>query len=282
MIVFNSPNVLTLSTCLPLEVSNGGLFVSRGQGIHPNRVIDSYELIFVKEGVLGLQEEDQRFEVQAGETLLLWPERRHWGTVPYSPRLSFYWLHFRLQESQPASYGTGEILSVPRHVSISRTDHLTNLFRRFLDDQETVGVQPLPAGLLVMLMLYEVAFSASCIVEAETAAIRLAERANSLIRTRFHTPLSTSSLADTLRCNPDYLGRIFRQVYGCTITEMIHHRRLKHARRLLLESEQTVERIAECCGFNDVIYFRRLFKRMEGMPPSAFRKLYARQHVITE
>lgn len=272
---------LVLDTLLPLRASNGGLFVSRGQGIHPNRVIDSYELIFVKEGMLGLQEEDKRFEVQAGETLLLWPGRRHWGVAPFSDKLSFYWLHFRLQGDPPARYGTGEVLSVPQHVSISRPDHLTNLFRRFLDDQETVGVQPLPAGLLVMLMLYEVAFAVSCDLETETTTVHLAERANNLIRTRFHTPLSTSSLADTLRCNPDYLGRIFRQVYGCTITEMIHRRRLKHARQLLLEDEQTIERIAECCGFNDVIYFRRLFKRIEGMPPSAFRKLYERQHVNT-
>jgi hypothetical protein len=36
------------------EPSNGGLFVSPGHGIHPERVIDSYELILVRTGTLFL------------------------------------------------------------------------------------------------------------------------------------------------------------------------------------------------------------------------------------
>ncbi|WP_309569999.1 AraC family transcriptional regulator [Deinococcus sp.] len=35
------------------------------------------------------------------------------------------------------------------------------------------------------------------------------------------------------------------------------------------------------CGFEEVGYFRRLFKRQEGVSPRAFRQLYARLHVHT-
>jgi AraC-like DNA-binding protein len=281
--MFPPPYDLTLNVCLPLQASNGGFFVSRGQGTHLDRIIDSYELIFVKEGALSIQEEDRHFEVQAGETLLLWPERRHFGTAPYPSNLSFYWVHFRLQDVAPLKMPSrGEAFLVPQHIRVSRPDHLTSLFRQFLNDQETLGVHFLPAGLLIMLMLYEVAMSNVPLEMPEVVAASLAGRADSLIRTRFHTPLSTSRIANRLRCNPDYLGRIFRQVYGCTITEAIHRQRLKHARRLLLESEQTVQQVADHCGFNDVIYFRRVFKRTEGMCPSAFRKLYTRQHINTQ
>jgi AraC-like DNA-binding protein len=173
------------------------------------------------------------------------------------------------------------MLVVPQHVRISRPDHLTSLFRRFLDDQETIGVQPLPASLLVMLMLFEIASSSPAMSIAETTATALAGRANNLIRTRYHEPLSTALIARELHCNPDYLGRTFGRVYGRTLTEAIHQYRLKQARRLLLEDQGTVAQIAQACGFNDPGYFRRLFKRAEGVTPYAFRRLYAHLHVNT-
>ena len=130
-------NSLQLPLSLPLEASNGGFFVSRGRGRHQDRVLGSFELIFVSSGVLGLQEAGRHFSVQAGETLLLWPGRPHGGTAPYPANLSFYWLHFYLEPLTP--HVSGE-MRVPQHTRVSRPDHLTNLFRRFLDDQETLTV----------------------------------------------------------------------------------------------------------------------------------------------
>ncbi len=271
-------NALELGVSLPLEASNGGVFISRGQGTHPTRIIDTFELIFVKEGVLSVQEAGRAFEVRGGDALILWPGRRHHGTAPYPPNLTFYWLHFQVLTGFDARAGP---LNVPQHVTLGRPDHLISLFRRFLDDQESRVVEPLSASLLVLLMLSEVA--ASSVPKAVGgAAARLAGRADALIRTHFHEPLSTSSVARTLCCNPDYLGRVFQNVYGCTLTDALHQRRLKFARRLLLEGDKTVEQIAVSCGFRDVTYFRRLFKRREGVTPRAFRQLYSKMHVNTE
>lgn len=267
---------LLLDLQLPIRASNGGLFVSRGRGRHPDRVIGSHELIFVRNGKLELQEARQSFEVAAGETLLLWPNRRHRGTTPYPEDLSYFWLHFEVLRA-----GDEAGLNIPQHAVISRPDHLTTLFRRFLDDQEQVPASSLSASLLVMLMLCEVAGSSPSTPNSNTGAL-LASRADALIRTRFHEPLSTSSLAKELHSNPDYLGRTFRQVYGCSLTGAIHQRRIKHARKLLLDSERTVDAIATACGFNDTVYFRRLFKRAEGMTPHKFRRLYAKLHINTE
>ena len=271
-------NSLQLPLSLPLEASNGGLFVSRGEGRHQDRVLGSFELIFVSSGVLELQEAGRHFSVQAGETLLLWPGRPHGGTAPYPANLSFYWLHFYLEPLTP--HFSGE-MRVPQHTRVSRPDHLTNLFRRFLDDQETLTVHAPAANLLVMLMLYEVTGPYTPLAP-ESAAATLAGRADTLIRTQFHKPLSTARLARQLHCNPDYLGRVFRQLYGLTLTEAVHQRRLKHARKLLLEDTQTTDAVALACGFSDAGYFRRVFKRAEGMTPYAFRKLYSKMHVNTE
>ena len=261
---------------MPIRALNGGLFVSRGKSRHPDRVIRSHELIFVRTGTLGVQEEAQPFLVDAGETLLLFPHRRHQGLTPYKDDLSYFWLHFEVREDAVA-----DAIAIPQHATISRPDTLTLLFRQFLNDQEA-GSSAYAASLLVMLMLAEVAGSSPSVNPSGNGATVLASRADALIRTRFHEPLSTSVIAKELHSNPDYLGRTFRQVYGCTLTQAIHDRRLKHARKLLLNGEQTVETIAQACGFNETGYFRRLFKRAEGMTPHKFRALYAKVHINTE
>ena len=86
--------MLTLAPVASISVENGGLFVSRGSGIHPRRKIDSFELIFVTDGKLSMQEEDKKFEVEAGQSLLLWPNRLHFGTSIYDSNLRFFWVHF--------------------------------------------------------------------------------------------------------------------------------------------------------------------------------------------
>lgn len=260
----------------PLRAEAAGLFVSSGVGTHPDRVMPSWELIFVREGVLDIAEGDRPFSVGAGEALLLWPGRRHFGTRPYPPNLSFFWIHFRA-DGAPT---TGEeCLDLPRHTHIPRPDHLASLFRRYLDDQESGMLGAVDAHLLLGLMLCEVARPQAQDRGALGAPAVLAHRAHSIIHRRVSEPLGSSDIARELRCNPDYLGRVFRQEYGETVTEAIHRTKLRFACRLLVEENETVDRVARRCGFPAVGHFRRVFKRHEGMTPLAYRRLYARTNI---
>jgi AraC-like DNA-binding protein len=270
---------LRLTSSLGLEASNGGLFVSRGTGVHPSRVIQSYELIYVRQGSLNLHEEGQQFEVGAGETLLLWPGRLHGGTSPFAPDLQFYWVHFTLPDMRRAK--SAEWLEVPQHARIERRDHLTGLFQRLLNDQEIYGVQPLPDSLTILLMLWELTRSRVATATHDGAPQRLAASADRWIRTHFHESIGASTIAAQLGCNADYLGRVFRTVYGRTLTDAVHERRMLHAAILLAEGKLTIAQVAYASGFEDSGHFRRLFKRSKGMTPNAFRRLHLRVHVNT-
>jgi AraC-like DNA-binding protein len=275
---------LSLKPALPVRALNAGLFVSRGQGTHATRTIDSHELIFVRSGVLGMFEEDRRFEVRAGEALHLWPGRRHGGTAPYPADLSFYWLHFRTAGRAARSSGAGELV-LPQHARAGRPDRLTELLRRFLDDQESGRLTPLSGALLVTLILEETSGAGSPAAGAPASASgaeALAARADEFILTHFHEPISAWDVAAKLGCNPDYLGRVYRRMRRATLTTAINRARLRHARRLLLDSSQNIDELASSSGFSEAGYFRRVFGRAEGVTPSAFRRSYARMHMNTE
>lgn len=279
-------NTLSLKTYGPLKAQNAGLFISRGSAMHPTRVIDSHELIFVKQGELDMWEDDQVFHLEPGYTLHLWPGRHHGSTKPMPLGLKFYWIHFEIDgrhtKSERGSYDSfHQIIRVPQVNHLSQPERLERLYRTFLEDQETGVLHPHAANLLTMLMLIEVAQPAELNTAEPNEINVLATWAHTYIRINYDRSITASKVACALGYNADYLGRIYRKVYGCTLTEAIHRRRITVACDFLLDSSLTIEQIAEKCGFNDPDYFRRVFRHYMQIPPGEYRKEYSRVHVNT-
>lgn len=274
---------LSLDGQMPIEAFGGGLVISRGDGRHIDRVCNHFDLIFVREGTLPIQEEQQAFLVESGQTLLLWPGRRHWGMADYPADLRFYWLHFTIAAAVPGKETAfnAQPLDVPQYTNVQRPEFLEVLFRRYLDDQETGRLRQPYASVLAWLMLCEIADQRPVSATERTAAA-VAGRALIHIRSHLHLPLTTSQVATELGYNPDYLNRAFQQTYRHTLTQEIHRSRLGYARYLLLTSHKNVAEIATACGFTDTRYFSRLFKRYEGMTPMQFRRLHAQVYVNYE
>jgi len=277
-------DLLYLKTTCPLEAQNAGLFISRGAAMHPTRVINSHELIFVKQGELDMWEEDRVFHLEAGQTLHLWPGRRHGSTKPMPLGLKFYWIHFHIEDQAVKGQYSGErdilsFIQVPQVNRLNQPERLERLFRMFLEEQETGMLHPYAANLLTMLMLTEVV--QSCEEKpANTADLNaVATWAHNYLRINYDRPITTSRIAAALGYNADYLGRIYRKVYGCTLTEAIHRRRVSKACEYLVDSSMTVEQIAQKCGFADPDYFRRIFRQYMQTSPGNYRSAFSRVHV---
>lgn len=269
--------MLELSITLPLKVQNGGYFISRGIGRHPARKLSSWEIIFVEKGTLTIQEENTAFAVQAGESLLLWPHRLHKGVDDFPPDLRFYWLHFEVDE-QAMHSPWGSLLAVHQHGKSGDPSSVISLFRQFLTEQEKLQRSPALESLL-LLILQQISLTAGHDQQPDEAGVSLAWRARQLISTGFHLPLSTSQLAKELHCNADYLGRVFRRVFHLTLTEAIHRQRVRAAEKLLLNDAVSLTEVATRCGFNDVGYFRQIFRKHTGLTPAVWKRRYCKEHI---
>jgi len=105
--------------------------------------------------------------------------------------------------------------------------------------------------------------------------------AHTYIRMNFDRPITASKVAAALGYNTDYLGRIYHKLYGCTLTEAIHRRRVEKACEWLLDTNLSIVQVASRCGFTDADYFRRVFRRIMKTPPDDYRDEFSRFHVNT-
>lgn len=265
-----------------LSLHAAGLFISRGSGTHVQRRIDTWELILVRSGSLHMHEDHRPLDIHQHEALLLHPGRLHGGTQPYARDLSFFWLHFQLA-SPVGRRGRGpwaeHTLSIPQHSRPARPDRVIELFHHLLDDAMNQALTPITSQALLMLILHEVAQSPRDGTGQPVTIHPLATQAERYIAQYSHEPISTSSIASELDCSADYLGLLFRQAFGVTITQAIVRERLKDAKTMLRDSSLNINQVAQACGFHTPGYFRRLFLEHEGMTPSRYRRLHQRLYI---
>jgi YesN/AraC family two-component response regulator len=76
------------------------------------------------------------------------------------------------------------------------------------------------------------------------------------------------------------MSRLFKEQYGFSINDYVIHLRITKGKRLLRfgtnedGNSMTIEQICTECGISDPNYFTRLFKKVEGISPSEYKKLW--------
>lgn len=92
-----------------------------------------------------------------------------------------------------------------------------------------------------------------------------------IIHDEYQSELTLEACAFRLHYNPNYLGQIFRKETGSSFSDYLSHYRLNMARRLLAETDDQVQVIAEKLRFSNSQNFIRYFKKMEGITPKQYR-----------
>lgn len=86
--------------------------------------------------------------------------------------------------------------------------------------------------------------------------------------------IKLSQVAAELCVSPSYLSREFKKDTGFSLVEFISSKRIRLAREMLLKSNLQVTEIATRVGYNNVTHFHWTFKKMVGISPGQYRKMY--------
>ena len=84
--------------------------------------------------------------------------------------------------------------------------------------------------------------------------------------------LSLKDISKALFINPVYLGQLIKKETNSTFAELLNKQRIKAAQQLLLSTNDSIEDICYTVGYSNVGYFYKVFRKLCGKSPKAYRK----------
>ena len=108
--------------------------------------------------------------------------------------------------------------------------------------------------------------------EQKSKSIDIADRAKKIIDYNFDRDITIKKVADTMHLDSAYLTRKFAEKYSVAPKEYLLEKRIELAKKLLIQTDAAVSEISGSVGYDDPLYFSRIFKKKEGLSPLAYRK----------
>ena len=103
------------------------------------------------------------------------------------------------------------------------------------------------------------------------------EKTKAYIDEHLSEDISMSDLAKHAYLSPNYLGKIFYEKLGMSVSEYINMRRIERACELIRSGNAKIYEIAEMVGIRDPNYFSSLFKKIVGIAPKEYKSLVGAQ-----
>lgn len=107
---------------------------------------------------------------------------------------------------------------------------------------------------------------------ASSKKIQHLKQALKLMETEYASTLTLAQLAQACGMSPKYFCRFFREMTHKTPIDYLNRYRIKIACEMLRDNQESITEIAFSCGFNDLSYFIKTFKRYKGVSPKAYAK----------
>lgn len=133
-------------------------------------------------------------------------------------------------------------------------------------------------GLLLTLMSLIAGASLSHPEQAVESINPLSIDFRRLLKEKFKQWKKPADYARALGTTVGHLNDCVKIASGLSVTEQIQHRIVLETKRLLFFSELTMKEIGYELGFEDPVYFNRLFKKLTGLTPLSFRTSFRDQY----
>ncbi|QWU17679.1 AraC-like ligand binding domain-containing protein [Paenibacillus sophorae] len=260
----------------------------------PERRLYDFELLYVRQGKLTTKMNGTRHALTSGQLIFLSPGVYHQNSVLKSPT-KLLGIHFDFfgesrilreedmvvneEEVVPEKFAVEAIAApflplseepvyAPPPECIHAMEQLVQEFTMRPPGYELV-CRGLMLGILTSLLRTQ---SSRRLAKASVHG----ERIRALIEEIEAAPAqgwTNRSMAALMNLHEDHFSKLFRQIAGMPPGEYLRSIRHREARKLLRETDWTIERVGERVGYPDIHYFSRTFSSHEGISPRAYRKL---------
>ncbi len=272
------------------QIPNAHFFIKRVNNQNPNREFlhhyhDCYELYYLYSGERYYFIQDKTYHVTRGSFVLISPNEIHrtgnLGSFGYDRML----IHFSkelLAEYLAVDHTVTPYKNLEEEIHLISLDSqqqtfIENLLHIMETEYQKNGQRENAYIKLTLLQL--LLFLNDCKPNRQDAALTEINTTQKLmfeilgdINNHYFENLTLETVSSKYYLSTYYFSRTFKEVTGFHFVEYLNNVRIKEAKKLLLNSNYTINDISAIVGFHSNTHFGRVFKQIVGCSPSVYKK----------
>ncbi len=236
----------------------------------------THEILIVEDGSFDVVIEGTSITVEAGEVLLIKPHILH-KLLTHSGNMRRFGMRFNMTSSDNDISG-----ALPPYMHYSLGDEersmIFHLIASLRKSQHTnlsrLGEYRMKAqfGIILSYVLDRIAAFDKDQKSEDIPKINLYTKIENYFYLNFSRQITLNSLADYFSYSRTQMRRILDKCFAMSFTEKLREIRLSAAKQYLAESDMSIDKIAEKCGYETRQGFEAMFLKHIGVTPNRFRR----------
>ncbi|MET3557672.1 AraC-like DNA-binding protein [Streptococcus rupicaprae] len=239
---------------------------------------DNYVIHYISQGKGTFYYKNQEIPLSAGDLFLLKANETTFYQADSEDPWSYYWigiggnkadLYFGLSSLGEVAY----IQHNKKQSTKKVAKQMIQLITQAEEKERTIGNQ-LELLSQAYQLLYELnILSPNSSSHELSQTEKICQECRHVIEKHYSIDgLSISSIAQKLNVNRSYLTTLFKKYYHVSPKDYLLQTRMKRAKQLLENTQESIKVISYSVGYLDPLYFSKAFKEFYSMSPSQFRK----------
>lgn len=232
-----------------------------------------YQLLYIAAGKAHFHFDGKEQIVTAGHMVLYRPKEPQKYEYYGEDQTEVYWVHFTGGNVKNIlrSYGLTDDKRV--FYCGSGLDY-QNLFRTMINELQMCkeNYEEVLETYLRLIFIMLKRYFANATKADNARVVEEIDKATMYFNEHYSEDISIDEYAQNNHVSVSWFIRNFKQCTGSTPMQYILSKRIYNAEILLHDSTYNVTEIAEIVGYDNPLYFSRIFKKVKGISPSEYRK----------
>lgn len=257
---------------LSLAVYNVGYQKCQGLYQWGEGIRDHYLIHHIIGGKGYYKVNDKIYDIKQGDTFLVYPHTKVSYWADENDPWEYYWVGFNGNDASVLLADTDFSADNPV-ISTDFGDSLKNAFLKIYDckGNDSYKIAEMTGNLYFALSLI---IKKSLKIPVNDASDLYIEKATQFVMHNYSTNISVTDIADCIGISRSQLYKIFIAKLSVSPMDYLTQTRVRKSCNLLRNTTLPIKTIAVSVGFDNSLYFSKVFSKAKNISPSQYRKQY--------
>ncbi len=230
-----------------------------------------YQLIYVAEGTAHFQIGDTIYDVGKGGVFLYRTGVPQYYYYLLSEKPDIYWIHFTGREAEELINSLGLLSEKP--MGLQAKEEMTELFEKIIVElrmERFWRIEMAEAYFRQLLLM--IARNYHTAGQEKRVYHSMFDEVINQFHYNYQKDINIAKLADSYHISCCWFIREFKNYTGYSPKQYLTNLRLQNAKELLRNHSLSINDISDLVGYENQLYFSRIFHKYIGISPSEYRE----------